>query len=202
MEVTAKERVYPRACGGTSQQRTVGNPGTGLSPRLRGNRPQILAVGIHPRFIPAPAGEPPSDSPSGCESEVYPRACGGTAALPSRRMFPIGLSPRLRGNLYVPLGTVRQVRFIPAPAGEPTSWRACWVLSRVYPRACGGTPNVGGQTRPYSGLSPRLRGNGCYELQAKRVNGFIPAPAGEPQGHYTTSVSKSVYPRACGGTVR
>ena len=50
-------RVYPRACGGTFQERMQTGSQEGLSPRMRGNRRARLA-------------RPPT--------RVYPRACGGT----------------------------------------------------------------------------------------------------------------------------
>ena len=91
-------------------------------------------------------------------------------------------------------------RSIPAPAGEPL-WLSPGIwTSSVYPRACGGTAvlDVDGDVR--AGLSPRLRGNRCEPCKTVRVVGSIPAPAGEPSGHFCPSVSLKVYPRACGGT--
>ena len=50
---------------------------------------------------------------------VYPRACGGTKMVP--RVLPEGqgLSPRVRGNLYLPSIYVGFTGSIPARAGEP-----------------------------------------------------------------------------------
>ena len=71
-------KVYPRVCGGTrfTQNRQV--EGTGLSPRVRGNRRQQTAKRGCRRSIPACAGEPGVKSAYSRQYPVYPRVCGGT----------------------------------------------------------------------------------------------------------------------------
>ena len=49
---------YPRVCGGTPRIRCGGNGGTGLSPRVRGNRRDRQAIEPREGTIPACAGEP------------------------------------------------------------------------------------------------------------------------------------------------
>ena len=147
--------VYPRACGGTDRlaetwllhvrsipARAGEPPGirnsalTGLSPRVRGNRPIKAMLTRAGRSIPARAGEPYADRTSmnwsiparagepvsrepRTRRRVYPRACGGNLRPPSLRHSGdmAGLSPRVRGNLSV----------------------ASVEASLIYPRACGGT---------------------------------------------------------------
>ena len=156
-------RVYPRACGGTAA--------TSFGPE----RP----------------------------SWVYPRACGGTE--PGDYPGPplAGLSPRMRGN-HVPAR--RPIRIIggsipahagepvlnrnlpvaatgsiPAHAGEPRSRSGIVLISRVYPRACGGTrPELLNAELLRSGLSPRMRGNPGRRDECQVRPGSIPAHAGEP----------------------
>ena len=111
--------VYPRACGGTGIPTDGRLPSRGLSPRLRGN-----LAGYGPWFnlmrsIPAPAGEPALSRPSVRPKGVYPRACGGTAFSLSGLSCSQGLSPRLRGNLFLVGSYFRTSGSIPAPAGEP-----------------------------------------------------------------------------------
>ena len=155
--------VYPRACGGTKSygQPVVVSPRSfGLSPRLRGN----------------PGGQ-------------------------NGRTRPMGLSPRLRGNRFALTCNDRRAGSIPAPAGEPPRPDVRVRYGKVYPRACGGTvmlseglsPRLRGNhgiTPPrlragqLAGLSPRLRGNRFRRDLRVRITGSIPAPAGEPAGHY------------------
>ena len=58
--------VYPRACGGTSDNARESSNSPGLSPRVRGN-----PLDPHVRLA---------------ASWVYPRACGGTGVL----LVPVG----------------------------------------------------------------------------------------------------------------
>ena len=91
-------RVYPRACGGTeicALERIVRE---GLSPRLRGNRYIIGGTQCPLRSIPALAGEPRRGVGEDAQSQVYPRACGGTPPRRHTGKCALGLSPRLRGN--------------------------------------------------------------------------------------------------------
>ena len=93
-----RDRVYPRACGGTEGTFVALFTLAGLSPRVRGN-PGATALPCAPRgSIPARAGEPASRSASNCCRRVYPRACGGTLHVMTKTRLREGLSPRVRGN--------------------------------------------------------------------------------------------------------
>ena len=93
-----RSRVYPRACGGTCYNSWHISNRRGLSPRVRGNRLQTGHVSVSRGSIPARAGEPCVGRQSRERLTVYPRACGGTASLTTRRRYTSGLSPRVRGN--------------------------------------------------------------------------------------------------------
>ena len=152
-------RVYPRACGGTLSGQAEKKYRKGLSPRMRGNPPASSGPRPGTGSIPAHAGEPRDSGQTILPVEVYPRACGGTAADELEKAEIKGLSPRMRGN---PVHTLRQcVRpgSIPAHAGEPASRNSHSSVERVYPRACGGTAYCFGLLLLYQGLSPRMRGN-------------------------------------------
>ena len=56
-------RVYPRVCGGTGSPHSLPTARWGLSPRVRGNRKEYPQNDIHPRSIPACAGEPERSTP-------------------------------------------------------------------------------------------------------------------------------------------
>ena len=70
---------------------------------------------------------------------------------------------------------------IPAPAGEPVEIGAPDAVSRVYPRACGGTRGRQRVGMFGMGLSPRLRGNRLRTQRRRHAKRSIPAPAGEPR---------------------
>ena len=91
-------KVYPRACGGTTEWDNVDKQKRGLSPRVRGNHVELKEVLLATGSIPARAGEPPAWSRGFRRSAVYPRACGGTLVNRVRSGQIRGLSPRVRGN--------------------------------------------------------------------------------------------------------
>ena len=184
--------VYPRVCGGTGKGETNTLPGTGLSPRVRGNRIQNIQVFVHTRSIPACAGEPLSRDLCRPTRWVYPRVCGGTVFFGLHAPYTIGLSPRVRGNPPPP--TLH--RSIPACAGEP----AAAYHAPVYPRVCGGTGMGWGMGLGMNGLSPRVRGNRTTLTLTTLATRSIPACAGEPPVVLAARPCQQVYPRVCGGT--
>ena len=212
--------VYPRVCGGTRADDARRAAAGGLSPRVRGNRVQQVANVAIQRSIPACAGEPAHAETQSRESAVipacageptprdwafllagvYPRVCGGTAALIPAMLSLVGLSPRVRGNQPVALAGVNRNGSIPACAGEPTERLVTGDTNTVYPRVCGGTPHLHAVVRGYQGLSPRVRGNQPVALAGVNRNGSIPACAGEPTERLVTGDTNTVYPRVCGGT--
>ena len=129
---------------------------------------------------------------------VYPRAYGGTRSVASGMDSTCGLSPRVRGNLWLEIVVYSPVRSIPARTGEPIVVLLRVIRPWVYPRAYGGTVHVKITIRGPRGLSPRVRGN----LPAARRNLLpqrsIPARTGEPPDDPGMSVLYTVYPRAYG----
>ena len=93
-----KHGVYPRVCGGTQLRQVYSAVRTGLSPRVRGNRPGFRIDGVCAGSIPACAGEPLNDSIRSPSAKVYPRVCGGTSISAPPSHDGQGLSPRVRGN--------------------------------------------------------------------------------------------------------
>ena len=119
-------QVYPRVCGGTTEQQKSQVADKGLSPRMRGNPvPGTNKVG-QTGSIPAYAGEPLAGETFLPARRVYPRVCGGTRTPALARPLARGLSPRMRGNLAGGADQRDLSRSIPAYAGEPT---------RIPPRA-------------------------------------------------------------------
>ena len=92
------------------------------------------------------------------------------------------------------------LRSIPARAGQPQAADVAVHRGEVYPRACGATL-FGRSTDIFlPGLSPRVRGNLWYIRGVGRLNGSIPARAGQPKSGSTATFTCTVYPRACGAT--
>ena len=195
-----RHRVYPRVCGGTRTGSQPHGTSRGLSPRVRGNPPEIPPVVRRIGSIPACAGEPPKVGGYGKQREVYPRVCGGTPSSVLCKRMMLGLSPRVRGNRKLGVRHNSLLRSIPACAGEPRCRRQWRRSGTVYPRVCGGTAVGDDAVGRVVGLSPRVRGNRAQPRQARCQIGSIPACAGEPAQGRRIQSARSVYPRVCGGT--
>ena len=131
---------------------------------------------------------------------VYPRVCGATQTEYRLDSIAVGLSPRVRGNLWHSFWIPRHTRSIPACAGQPRICQARALLGTVYPRVCGATSNGDFQKIAVDGLSPRVRGNPLSGGRCRARSGSIPACAGQPRLSGSNITEKSVYPRVCGAT--
>ena len=130
--------------------------------------------------IPACAGEPGCADTARIMASVYPRVCGGTFIKSTIIVTGVGLSPRVRGNLFHGVPSEGPPRSIPACAGEPLECCSRQRHAGVYPRVCGGTLFTHRQGRYLRGLSPRVRGNLWQGPPAEERGWSIPACAGEP----------------------
>ena len=181
LDNTIKEsQVYPRECGATVFQQTPKCPVSGLSPRVRGNRPPPLPAPACPRSIPASAGQPLARSTSRRSEAVYPRECGATVRTRRPPTFTPGLSPRVRGNLSMARLLAQSAGSIPASAGQP--------------------PIIPLHRRNSRGLSPRVRGNQDQQANPDNTRRSIPASAGQPHDQQPVRGDTMVYPRECGAT--
>ncbi len=111
-----------------------------------------------------------------------------------------GLSPRARGNPHVKAKPDASWGPIPACAGEPNSGFAFGSLLGAYPRVRGGTFLQGQHGNDAEGLSPRARGNRKAIGLRPKVQGPIPACAGEPNKDKPQPIRCRAYPRVRGGT--
>ena len=114
--------------------------------------------------------------------------------------FVTGLSPHVRGNLFLESIGIYRIGSIPARAGEPAPGRGSAGKSGVYPRKCGGTIEIDTPLVLIEGLSPHVRGNPDAALCIVDFEGSIPGRAGEPFPKLGPYSIRWVYPRTCGGT--
>ena len=91
--------VYPRVCGGASDQGCQAGYCYGLSPRVRGSQEYRTMAQRSMRSIPACAGEPRNSLRPFWPERVYPRVCGGASPDKGSIVAVNGLSPRVRGSL-------------------------------------------------------------------------------------------------------
>ncbi len=170
----------------------------GSSPRLRGTRLRAICKGRTARFIPAPAGNTRSTSPSPMRRAVHPRACGEHPKCDASLLGPYGSSPRLRGTHSMVPTLQPSDRFIPAPAGNTVPRCRLSQPVSVHPRACGEHPKCDASLLGPYGSSPRLRGTPCRTADAIASCRFIPAPAGNTCPTKDRRWQLPVHPRACG----
>ena len=120
------------------------------------------------------------DSPRPRTAPSAAQQPGTAGPLAIRHFTNPGLSPRSRGQPGLLSHSPGHGRIIPAPAGEPCSWRTLWRDDPVYPRVGGGTVQTVLDDEFGAGLSPRGRGNRRAYGIGSVPNGSIPAWAGEP----------------------
>ena len=129
---------------------------------------------------------------------VHPRVCGERAPSAHPRPHSRGSSPRVRGTLSFPPDEGRNVRFIPACAGNARGrCVAAWAWA-VHPRVCGERTGWGEAFGGTSGSSPRVRGTLDHVRRVNRINRFIPACAGNAWRGTPSPMPSAVHPRVCG----
>ena len=140
------------------------------------------------------------DSPRPRTAPSAAQQPGTAGPLAIRHFTNPGLSPRSRGQPGLLSHSPGHGRIIPAPAGEPCSWRTLWRDDPVYPRVGGGTVAEEVKAGADVGLSPRGRGNPGRNPMWTQCPGSIPAWAGEPALPTKAQPLPQVYPRVGGGT--
>ncbi len=150
---------HPRACGENSRPSTSWDGYCGPSPRVRGERPVVIAGHIrgsgHPRACgengvrhlvpyrncgPSPRvrGELVKVHRKQAPSPGHPRACGENPAAPLHRLPPAPGHPRACGdNLRGSSSRADTFRAIPARAGRTMPWLPDGFALAGHPRACG-----------------------------------------------------------------
>ncbi|EGJ06281.1 hypothetical protein SSJG_02329 [Escherichia coli D9] len=191
----AAKSVYPRWRGEHSLLIAFSISDCGLSPLARGTLTVApLRVGDG-RFIPAGAGNTTNRDLSAVSLPVYPRWRGEHIIRKSIYILSVGLSPLARGTHIEIKNPIRQVRFIPAGAGNTENTRRMAGSLTVYPRWRGEhTPNRAAQYAG-GGLSPLARGTQRRSSTPFCSARFIPAGAGNTPGSMSPSSNASVYPR-------
>ena len=174
--------------------------GSGLSPRVRGNRCPAHRRSANHGSIPACAGQPTDSARAPTSRWVYPRVCGATVDEGHYQHAVKVLSPRVRGNLIAGVLEGSYFRSIPACAGQPRMKGDIGKLLAVYPRVCGATVLVWRSRKRATGLSPRVRGNRCHRRRRLPIRWSIPACAGQPRSFTMIRIMHWVYPRVCGAT--
>ena len=193
--------VLPRVCGERCQQVCQRFCDVGSSPRVRGTPNVRVRVSVERRFIPACAGNAGSARAAEQLPAVHPRVCGERERARSESRRDLGSSPRVRGTRDDLRRGERQIRFIPACAGNASPPAGAKVSAPVHPRVCGERPTTSTAICASFGSSPRVRGTLPRVYHGRTVQRFIPACAGNAFRFRRRAASRSVHPRVCGERV-
>ena len=152
--------------------------GCGLSPLVRGTRFNDVQQFFSGRFIPAGAGNTDHGVQNSDQDAVYPRWRGEHCNKLFISRTTCGLSPLARGTHEIPPAALRNMRFIPAGAGNTKLITFSALLDPVYPRWRGEHGMIAGVGRLGTGLSPLARGTPPVSVSLTLSRRFIPAGAG------------------------
>ncbi len=153
-------RVYPRVYGATAAFFAGRGQTRGLSPCVRGYRPQHGHRGRNGGSIPVCTGLPAS----------------GTGRRPRGK----GLSPCVRGYRPLVHGPVFVPGSIPVCTGLPLVSGDRHGRDRVYPRVYGATRKPHSLILHHRGLSPCVRGYQSLKTDLPMIAGSIPVCTGLP----------------------
>ena len=170
----------------------------GSSPLARGTPDRRARRGRTRRFIPARAGNTLIVDSHPRSSTVHPRSRGehDARSFPGSRVF--GSSPLARGTqLRLPFPR-RDVRFIPARAGNTGKCEPCREAYAVHPRSRGEHQPAVGASHTYTGSSPLARGTPPGATPTTTGRRFIPARAGNTHRQGRKVWFVTVHPRSRG----
>ena len=109
-----------------------------------------------------------------------------------------GSSPRVRGTDKKNPTDPAHMRFIPACAGNRSSFSGLCCATPVHPRVCGEQAGPDRNRIGYVGSSPRVRGTVADHRPVDRGGRFIPACAGNSRYERPPAPCIPVHPRVCG----
>ena len=217
--VSSRTGAHPRGCGADGQLMAKIKSDFGSSPRVRGRHYRVMLRQIHPRLIPAGAGQTSSGKMTPSRLWAHPRGCGAdTPDNPYRRLrvglIPagagqtprtirtgdsgLGSSPRVRGRPVFLQWYSVVVGLIPAGAGQTNFRDMSLEYDRAHPRGCGADIDTYASVPDEVGSSPRVRGRPVDRRGADEGVGLIPAGAGQTAGTTVSTRSAWAHPRGCG----
>ena len=170
--------VHPRVCGEHCHVHGPGVCAFGSSPRVRGTPIVLYKDRRLNRFIPACAGNTPTDAINFVITSVHPRVCGEHLQKGERPFVVGGSSPRVRGTRLGGANRPHCSRFIPACAGNTSIISSGISIS--------------------NGSSPRVRGTRDDPDNRFYRGRFIPACAGNTISWLVRTAQCAVHPRVCG----
>ena len=150
------------------------------------------------RIIPAHAGQTLLPVRRPRRQPDHPRACGANSLVTCVFCWTNGSSPRMRGKQGGRRKLERELRIIPAHAGQTRLLARPHGARPDHPRACGANVEVSRLVNVTSGSSPRMRGKLIRNLDGDHRVRIIPAHAGQTLRCCCRRCDIPDHPRACG----
>ena len=187
------------ACAGNAANQKLCAVCRSVHPRMRGERIRCSTLIMSPPwFIPACAGNAPLSASGARLTAVHPRMRGERFFRIQTAVAGRGSSPHARGTHGCWWGSDREVRFIPACAGNARRGVFHLPPGPVHPRMRGERPRCPVKRRPDDGSSPHARGTRVKCQVACQACRFIPACAGNAFSGRREFLSPTVHPRMRG----
>ena len=145
-------------CGEQKSRLVTSRVVEGSSPRVRGTGQSLTSKYSKAGIIPACAGNSRHFRRTLLSCRDHPRVCGEQTSSVARAALTKGSSPRVRGTVAHVTSRCKQVRIIPACAGNRTSESFLAAVLWDHPRVCGEQEPQPGIHPSKRGSSPRVRG--------------------------------------------
>ena len=129
-------------------------------------------------IIPAHAGNTKTTKTIVSNGKDHPRACGEHFQIADQQDYVAGSSPRMRGTQFGRDAVLEAGGIIPAHAGNTTCLGGVHRHRWDHPRACGEHCRILSHKKGVVGSSPRMRGTHTVMRTRLRIDGIIPAHAG------------------------
>ena len=189
---------YPRSRGEHNTARELRASAAGSSPLARGTLSRFVESRGSHRFIPARAGNTSSFLGLTGAIPVHPRSRGEHSRFGDIPRLPAGSSPLARGTLSRFVESRGSHRFIPARAGNTSSFLGLTGAIPVHPRSRGEHDYVNGTGDLDVGSSPLARGTPRHRGRRDALHRFIPARAGNTDAATAAGITSTVHPRSRG----
>ena len=150
----------------------------GSSPLARGTLKGVPRCPLHPRLIPARAGNTLSSTGKSLRRPAHPRSRGEHSGVYPDTGLSVGSSPLARGTRLHHVHLIRSWRLIPARAGNTAEISERRLLNSAHPRSRGEHTRQISSRTPELGSSPLARGTHSQRCPGKRRPRLIPARAG------------------------
>ncbi len=188
----------PRACGGGPMFGSGWDTLKGWSPSVRGWSLPAQGFDDQGSVVPARAGVVPSSRVSSISAQAWSPRVRGWSPRGQGRVAVYWWSPRVRGwsGRLGPAMSVPVV--VPARAGVVPSAARSGPGTPCGPRACGGGPCCGANSRRTRVWSPRVRGWSLLWSELPQDSGVVPARAGVAPRPVAARPSPTGAPCACG----